>query len=272
MTTGSHTQKALNECPRCRGTGYILYQIDQRELYGSDEPCMIDYASPCPECNGGLEKRSDVIRKRSNIPMAFYSDTLAQFDWTYEQDGKPVNTEPIKKVVQSFVNDFQTWEANGMGLYLHSRTRGSGKTFLASCICNELMKDRALTTKFVRAGDLLDIVKNADKTSPDEYERDPVKLLQRCKLLVLDDIGQKQSGAAWLNDILFQIIDERVNNSAVTLYTSNVPVDQLEIDDRIVSRIYAQVVPLRLPEYSHRSKVSDWKKRNFLKEIGVIHG
>lgn len=248
----------------------MIYKADRGEIYGTGGPVLIDYAAPCPECSGGLEVRSEAVRQRANIPASYCDATLRQFDWEYQENGKPANMEGKRKVVDSFIADFTEWEKDGMGLYIHSRTRGSGKTFLASCICNELMKSGAMVTKFVRAGDLIDIAKSADPTSPNLYEREPVRLLQACKLLVLDDIGQKQSGAAWHEDILFQIIDQRVNDGLVTIYTSNVRLDQLEIDDRIVSRIYQKSVELRLPEYSHRTKAANLHKVAFLKERGVI--
>ena len=269
---GKHTQAGQGsiECPRCHGTGWVLYERDMKEIYGGNDPVWVEYAAPCPECRGGADIKAATVRKRANIPAVCYDATLNQFDWTYLVDGKQKDTSKHKQLAEAFINRFDEWEQKGMGLYIYSRTRGSGKSYLASCLCNELMKGRALITKFVRVGDLLDIAKSADKSSPDEYERNPILLLQRCKLLVLDDIGQKQSGGAWLDDILFQIIDARVSQNLVTIYTSNIPIEELEVDERIVSRIHQKSVMLRLPEYSHRGKVAELVKDQFLHEIGVM--
>lgn len=266
--SGKVTKTSSICCPRCGGSGWIIETINTAELYGDGTTAEV--AMQCPDCNGGIASRSEQVRERASIPSVFYDASLSQFDWRYTVDGKEVNTQKIRTIAESFVNDFEKWEARGMGLYIFSRTRGSGKTYLASCLCNELMKKKAITTKFVRCGDLLDIVKGADTGSQDEYKRNPILLLQRCKLLVLDDLGQKRTAGAWMDDVLFQIVDERVSNGLVTLFTSNVPVDQLDLDERVVSRIHSIAVTLPLPEFSHRGRVATQKKRAFLEELGVM--
>jgi DNA replication protein DnaC len=73
-----------------------------------------------------------------------------------------------------------------------------------------------------------------------------------------------------LNDILFKIIDARYQKKLVTIFTSNVKVGELNIDDRVRSRIdkLSQLIPL--PEYSFRNKEAHEEKLELFKEIGLM--
>jgi DNA replication protein DnaC len=163
------------------------------------------------------------------------------------------------------VKDFEKWQERGIGLYIYSKARGTGKTFLASCICNSLMVKYKLTTKFVSESDLIDLSKQDN-----QGEKNPIEVLCECKVLVIDDIGAKNTGSEWLNDILCKIIESRYQKKLVTIFTSNRKVNELRIDDRVSSRIdkISQLIPL--PEYSYRNKQSHDEKVDFYKELGLM--
>ena len=177
-----------------------------------------------------------------------------------------------QSLIESFLTYYQEWRKKGHGLYIFSKTKGSGKTFLASCICNELMERYGIKTRFVSATQLLEISQSGDKESPDEYKREPIKLLCNCELLVLDDIGQKKSGYDWMNEVVFRIIDDRMTKRLVTVFTSNLQVQELSLDDRIIERIQKMSFMVSLPEYNVRSKESYDEKTLFLKELGLLKG
>ena len=165
----------------------------------------------------------------------------------------------------SFLENFEKWQEKGIGFYIYSRTRGTGKTFLASCICNSLMTKYKISTKFVSASNLINMSKDARPG-----DKNPIEVLCECKVLVLDDIGQKTSGEDWQNDLLFKIIESRYQNKLVTLFTSNMKDTELRIDDRITSRIEKMSQLLPLPEYSFRSKAAYDEKKDFYQEMGLM--
>lgn len=267
--TGTSSSEDLSKCPVCGGSGWASDKRYIPEMYGETST---EYAIPCPACKGGHDKKVANVKGRANVPKAFYDADMSKFDWDLYIDDKGgrVDLSLQRKFVNSFIQDYPMWEAHGLGLYIWSHMKGSGKTFLASCICNELMKNNAMTTRFVSASDLINLAQSADKSSADKYERDPIGLLCDCKLLVIDDIGQKNTGDKWLQDILFRILDKRMNNRAVTIITSNIRLAQLEFDDRIVDRINRIVQPIPLPDYCVRVKQADEEKKRFLRERGLI--
>jgi Cdc6-like AAA superfamily ATPase len=89
---------------------------------------------------------------------------------------------------------------------------------------------------------------------------------------VLDDIGQRKTGNEWLQDILFQILDARTFNKLVTIFTSNVKVQNLNIDERVRRRIEDFTVQLPLPEYPVGNSEAKEKKMDLLKKAGFYDG
>lgn len=255
-------------CPTCKGTGWRLYEEEPEEYEG----ISIVYAESCPTCKGGHAERVEVTKKTSNIPVVFYNKNYSSFNWNIYKDstGNIIDMTKKRILVENFLKNFSEWNKKGLGLYIHSKTKGSGKTFLASCLCNELMELYAIKTRFVSATNLLEIAQSGDKNSFDEYKRDPIKLLCNCKLLVIDDIGQKKTGYDWMNEVLFRIVDDRMTQKLVTIYTSNLRLEELSIDDRITERINKTAYAVGLPEYNVRSKESYNEKLSFLREMGLV--
>lgn len=267
-----HLTTFSNKCPKCHGSGWEYVDISTeytRETYGDDR--KLEYAIPCSYCNGGHAEKVELFRKGAKIPTAYYKSKLSEFDWNIYQDnqGKQIDTTKQRRIVKEFIDQFEAWERRGMGLYIHSKMRGSGKTFLASCICNSLIEKYPMKTKFVSASELIEIQKQGTSTGT-EYERDPIEMLCDCKLLVIDDLGQKQSGADWTNDILFRIMDNRMQKSLVTIITSNLSIAELQIDDRIVDRINKVCISIRIPEFCVRSREARQNQIELFQELGII--
>lgn len=266
-----------NVCERCGGTGMYMFMQKASEyakergvphIYG-DRDWEIPVGKPCPFCNGGFADDVIKVKKSADIPNSFYNKRLSDFDWNvYVSDnGITFNTSSQQDGIKSFIDQFKIWEKKNMGLYIWSKTKGSGKTFLASCICNELMDKVAIRTRFVSASQLIDISQSADKNANDEYKRNPMKLLHECKFLVIDDLGQKNLGGEWLEDILFKLLDDRMINSRMTMITSNLEIQELPFNERITDRINKLCMPFHLPEICVRSKEIRENRQELLKEL-----
>lgn len=248
-------------CPMCKGTGFILAEKSTEKsiaTYGDDR--KIEYAVPCPNCNGGAAQRTEAVKQRANIPTAFYNVFTADFNW----DIYGVDVSNAKERSESFIKDYPKWEESGRSPYIFSKSVGSGKTYLASMMCNEIMKSQQITTKFASVSNLIEISKSGN-----ERERDPIDILCKCKLLVLDDIGA-QSANDWLNDLLFRILDERYQKKRTTIFTANAFYGDLEsvIGQRNVARIKSMTITVMLPNIDVRAKKADSKDLEFLKSVG----
>lgn len=257
-------------CPTCGGSGWSYYEESPKEGY--PEGVKLPYCVPCPTCKGGIDKRVEALKKSSDIPVAFYDKKYSAFNWYIYRDesGNAIDMSFEQKTIETFIKNYREFKKEGCGIYIYSATKGSGKTLLASCLCNEIVELYGIKTKFVVTPNLLDIAQSGDKESYDEYKRDPIKLLCNCELLVLDDIGQKKTGNEWLNDIIFRIVNERMNNNLITIFTSNYEIEHLFLEEATKERIKANTCVIQLPEYNVRNAESFNKKIQFFKRMGII--
>ena len=118
---------------------------------------------------------------------------------------------------------------------LYTGPVGTGKTFLAASIANELM-DAQLQVLFLVVPDLLDELRATYKS--DVNEMDLLDSARTIPILILDDLGA-HNYTDWTRNRIYSIINYRMNESLPTIITSNLSLDELEkyIGVRTTSRI-----------------------------------
>lgn len=239
--------KSEGKCPVCNGTGYELFWRPE-ELYGGE---MTQFARKCSRCSG--KRRSEDF---VGIPLN-YKDT-------FNFEIYSVNIEKIKKLVYSFIKDFSKWNGSGKGLYLWSKTPGSGKTLLACNIAKSVMVKYDLQMRFITATDYISAV--GDSFRRERGENDSSEVFRTCKLLILDDIGT-QIGREWQQQELFRLINKRLVDGNVTIFTSNLPPEKLNLENRTIDRIIKSSIVIQMPEESIRLRKAKNEQEYFLKEV-----
>lgn len=205
-----------------------------------------------------LRARMDERRNRSGMPKDYVYKTGKDFDWSlYGED-----MEIQRKIANAFVKRFKAFRKEGRGLYICSDTKGSGKTMLACCIANEVLKEHDISVKFTSMIEYIELVK--DKSDSGREKRDA---LLDAVLLIVDDIGATVENKEWISNAIFRLVNKRYENMLPTIYTSNVPIEELKSDDRIISRIYSDCVPVVMPEVSIRRRKADRMTNDFLKQV-----
>lgn len=198
-------------------------------------------------------------RSRSMMPFSYLDAKCADFKW----DIYGVNTDMAKKVANSIIINFDKYQKEGKSLYIYSKTKGSGKTFLACCLANEIMNRHDICVKFISIPDLLEMTKRSFK---DFTEKEDLNKIRTAELLILDDIGA-ETKKEWIDTELFRLIDFRYTSKRVTIFTSNIEIDHLKLNDRIIDRIFSMCVKLNLPEKSIRAMHADRENKEFISEI-----
>ena len=131
----------------------------------------------------------------------------------------------------------------GKGLYIWGKSTGSGKTSWACKIMSHYFRKIAFNTGLENEGlyiflptFLEDLRDNYDNKDP-EFEQ-VLSMVKSCKLLIIDDIGAERV-TEWVRERVVSIINTRVSNNLVTIYTSNLSPEELkeELGDRISSRV-----------------------------------
>lgn len=196
-------------------------------------------------------------KARAMMPFEFMDLSGNDFEWNwYGKAG-----ENAKNTVNKYILNYETFKNKGIGLYIYSKAKGSGKTMLSCCILNELAKRYIGSVKFVNTLDFLEMTKKGFN-----YDNQDVESLYTCSALVLDDIGV-QLDKEWTNTVFYRLINDRYNNQKVTIYTSNMAIADLKMDDRIIDRIEVTSLEIHIPEVPVRSKVRSKEKDKILEEI-----
>ena len=236
--------KDSDVCPICKGSEWILTEKDG-----------IETATPC-KCR----ERAIMSRRLrfADIPEAFRGIDLKTFRVdVYRQPDSKKKVADACRIVKAYLGDFEHQREQGMGLFIWSRAKGSGKTRIAAGIANELMKSYAV--KFAVSLTILQEIKNT-------CENQLLDALCTTDILVIDDFGVERP-ADWISDKLYQIINERYINKRVTIFTSNESLDTIQYDDRITNRIKERTYQIAFPEESVRDHIAEQHQEDMLQKL-----
>ena len=245
---GHNQQAALSSdiCPVCGGTGWELFKI----------PDAQDGVRPCTQCRAVRR-----INDMTEVPPQFHDADLSKFGF----DSYSRGMGNLRKISEDFLRNYQErWEKSGKGLYLWSKTPGSGKTFLACCLGKSVMIKYDLRMRFVTVPDYL--AKVGESYKRQWGENDESAVYRKCDLLILDDIGAQKTGE-WQMQELFRIVNERLNAGKIIIFTSNMCPEDLNLDDRTIDRIMRKSIVLQMPEESIRRKEAKEEQASFLQDI-----
>lgn len=192
----------------------------------------------------------------ANIPEVFKDLTINSFRTDlYERPESRQKAMVVKKMAANYVKNFETFQEEGKGLYLYSNIKGSGKTRMAISIGNALMKVKRVGVKYTTTLDLLDEIKKTFDRDSEVTESELINSIKRIDVLILDDVGV-ENPTPWVKSIFYSILDGRMGNNKITIFTSNLSMDELQHDDRLKSRIEKMALPIEFPEESIRSKIA----------------
>ncbi len=238
-------------CPICNGDEWILVKKDG-----------IERAVPC-KCR----ERAVMSRRLrfADIPDAFRGMDLKTFRMdVYRNPDSKKKVSDACKIIKTYLDDFEKQKEQGMGLFIWSRTKGSGKTRIAAGIANELMKSYAV--KFAVSLTILQEIKNTWRRDAEYSESRLLDALSTADVLIIDDFGVERP-VDWINDKLYQIINERYINRKVTIFTSNESLETLQYDDRITNRIKERTYQITFPEESVREHIAERHREEMIQKV-----
>lgn len=170
-------------------------------------------------------------------------------DWTFSNDD---GTDPkTTSIAHKYVDNFPEMKKRGKGLLLYG-TVGTGKTYAAACIANELINQGrpCLVTNFARITNTLQGMFDGKQRYLDDFNR--------LDLLVIDDLASERD-TSYMNEMIFNIIDSRYRSGKPLIVTSNLTKADLmapgSIDrQRIYSRLLEMCVPVEVKGMDRRQK------------------
>lgn len=214
------------ECKKCNDTGYIL-NGNSTEMCSCLKQKIYDIEYNKSNMSN-LEKQNF-----NNFNLNFYSDEINK--QKYNSDISPrENIKLIKNICDKFINNFDNTEQRNL---LFTGNTGLGKTFLSSCIANELLK-KDKTVLYQTASVMLDTIISYRFGKPN-VSKDIYDYLLNVDLLIIDDLGTEGVNNMKLVE-LFNILNSRLLNlNKKTIISTNLSLQNLfnTYDERIVSRI-----------------------------------
>jgi DNA replication protein DnaC len=191
------------------------------------------------------------------------------------RESQPAVYRGLANYVKTFDRQFEEGASRIKSLYLFSESPGTGKTTTASVVMNEwlrrhyvgsLKRDRqplqqpaffldvnewqTLYNEFNRSHVPADI---AEKASREYYRR--MAAAKQAPFAVYDDIGVRDATTGFRGD-LHSVINHRTANGMPTVYTSNLPIEDMAkvFDARLYDRMRDQCLELAFTGESKRGR------------------
>lgn len=241
---GLEILNATSNCPygKCDGSGLM-------HLVNKDKT---EFARTC-DCIVTRHYQRKI--QSAKIPDEYKNVSVNSFDTNiYVNQRDKQKALYAKRVAIKYVEMFTDMKDKGKGLFLYSNTKGSGKTHLAISITNALIKMYDVESLYISSVNLLNEVKKTFQEKSENGTYELVNTFKRVPLLVIDDLGV-ENVTRWSEEMLTQILDERLGFKRPTIITSNFSFEELSREypaGRVGSRIEKMTFPIPMPEESVR--------------------
>ena len=179
-------------------------------------------------------KEQERIRINQLRSAGLHDKALANM--TFENDnGCNVNMKTARK----FVDNWKEIKEKNMSAIFMSGV-GRGKTFVAACIANALIK-RGVPTLMTTSSRLI------DKAMGFDAQYDFINEMREYDLLIIDDFGAERTTEYALQK-LFDVIDARVKQNKPMILTTNLTMEEMKRPENLTyERIFSRVMGVCVP-------------------------
>lgn len=194
----------LSECKQTI-TGYYL-TIDNKEIL--NYPCSYQ-------------------RERANLLKYLKFSTFDFIEQLPSIQDIDTNSQVRIEITSAILDIIDNYTKKGVYLY---GPAGVGKTYLLKVLLNAFLSNQK-ECAYILLNDLDNLLKplyfRNDMNSQKEFHK-IIDILKRVKLLIIDDIGTENNSAFLRDDVLFPILDYRMNNNLLTCFSSNYTFEELD--------------------------------------------
>lgn len=216
------------------------------------------------------KSKFEIVRNynNANIPKIYKQLKVDSFDIDlYSNPSDKDKAKQSKRIAIKFVQNVEQHFENNLGLYLYSQTKGSGKTRLAISILTALIKTKEVRGLYSSEYEIIETIKATFNNKVSTHE--VINYYSNIPILIIDDFGMANH-STWEQQTFTKIIDKRISNKRITIFTSNVTYQQIRDrydDNRLPSRLEAMTLFVPMPEEDIRIKVSNEMKKEMIKDM-----
>lgn len=193
-------------------------------------------------------QKEEQERRIRDLKRMGFPDAEMQ-NWTFEKDD--CKNSKISKVAYNYVENFSEMYKKNKGLLFYGSV-GTGKTFISSCIANELIERGypCLVTNFSRLTNTI--------SGMWEGKQAYIDGLDDFSLLVIDDLASERD-TEYMGEIVQNIIDARYRSGQPLIVTTNLTAEELKHPveirkQRIYSRLLEMCVPIEVTGIDRRKE------------------
>lgn len=243
---GDYYEDGLLHCGKCgRKKQTRLKMLDDSEIIVR---CVCRCYTEAKEQEERRKEHEEEMRSIERLKNASLMDnkmrnaTLETFE--IKQDNQKIYT-----IIKNYVSNFETFYKQNRGL-LFWGTVGTGKSYAAACIANELLNSNisVIMTSFVK---ILPQLQDFDND-----EEKIISRLNKARLLIIDDLGTERTTDYALEKV-YNIIDSRYRAGKPLILTTNLNYEDMQRTQdiryrRIYDRIFEMCHPVRVSGTSWR--------------------
>ena len=111
------------------------------------------------------------------------------------------------------------------GLYIYGDL-GVGKTYECIALANALVKKNKKVA-FIKSASFINEMRQMVANDSESFT-DKINKIKKCEYLFVDDIGTESVSSFSRDDVLFEILDYRMENKLCTIFTSNLDKESLK--------------------------------------------
>ncbi len=215
-------------------------------------------------CRCAIEEEQ---REKRRLAEERYTEAQRHFDLAIQGPMRTLYTAsfaddtapdtPIARTCRSYVDDWDEMKRGNYGI-LFFGSKGTGKSFYASCIINAL-RDQKVIACMTSTANLMSVLSAWDKS-------ETMDAISRVPILVLDDLGAERD-TSYSAELLYNVINTRYASQKPTIVTTNIDLADMQSEEDLWrARIYDRVIEMcpitiRMQGESRRAGIADERKR-----------